>query len=523
MSAGAPLDDPARWVETRKDGVWLGKVRDFAGHDAAAFALRDTGKVLTLDLEVEKPSGREFIPAPGTAPLDIAAPPGTAGTIHYFSIESDRPVDQRGTYLGFEPTASGKPIPFKLDALALLAAGGNAAAEQEYRKALPAASSAECFEAVCVLLWARQRRLLKESLNARPSMFDHPEPEWQVRFFTDGLDGLSKLQAPEGFGDLAILARAAREWIQRPTPQAATVALAALLGTEFACWHFAPRKPWTPGMESFVEARYGPFRGDGFDWWELFCEIELRFATEVIAQLQGVAGETGVWIESADSRSRKIVAIDQPEWTLDPGVAIPDGLRFGSSVSVISRHPGRILALKLEKGEPAVLAAHLLKEAKSRNVGVLARERAAGRPGLTAGWAKGVESLQDFDPLDALEVGCDPEFLEELEALLPRSLKEARYRSDTASIQQPIVVALGWIAAKSYDRARDLLDRTPSLIRTHGVPYGDGLSPYQESLIVHARWLADRLQNPQATLPEEPVYAGSDIHAWMKRLGLRTT
>ena len=76
---------------------------------------------------------------------------------------------------------------------------------------------------------------------------------------------------------------------------------------------------------------------------------------------------------------------------------------------------------------------------------------------------------------------------------------------------------------KGYDRARALLDRTPELIRSHGVPYGsDGkLSSYQESLIVHARWLADRREKPEATLPEEPEYAGSDIHDWIKSLGIR--
>lgn len=169
-----------------------------------------------------------------------------------------------------------------------------------------------------------------------------------------------------------------------------------------------------------------------------------------------------------------------------------------------------------------MLALTILKTAGSREVGVLARERAAGRPGLPSDWPKYVGSLQDFSQLEALEINRDPYFLEELEALLPRTLKEARSRHDTSSIEQPIVVALGWIAAKSYDRARKLLDKTPDLIRTYGIPYtSDGkLSSYQDSLIVHVRWLADRLEKPEAKLPEEPEYAGSGIGAWIKRLGL---
>ncbi len=526
MSAGAPAGLPARWVETRKEGVWLGKVKDFAGHEAAAFGLRESGKVLYLDLELEKPSGgEEFVPAPRVGALDISAPPGTAGTIRYYSIQfrGDRELGvfpgRRGTYLGFEPSASGGPVRLALDALALIAAG-------DYRKALPSASPEECFEAVRALFWSRQRDLLKESLQTRPSILgEYPDAEWQARFFAGGLQALTALPVPEGSGDLAILNRAAAEWLRRPSPQAATAALAAAVGSDFTCWEFAPPQPSSGHrrLEGFVEARYGPFHIESIRWWDLVSEVEPKFATDVLSQLHDAVGEVDVWIESADPRSGRIAAIDHPEWTLAEGVSIPDGIGFGSRVSVISRHEGRtILALKLQRQEPQVLALQLLKEAKSGDIGRLARERAAGRPGLTSDWAKFVESLEAFDHLEALEVCRDPAFLEELEALLPRTLKEARYRSDTESIKQPILIVLGWIAAASYDRARDLLERTPRLIRTHGVAYGDDLklSPYQESLIVHARWLADRLEKPGAAHPPEPEYAGSDIHEWMDRLGL---
>jgi hypothetical protein len=507
---GKPAYPPGSWVQTEKDGVWLCKVRDFAGHEAAAFALRETGKVLYLDLEVEKPSGgKEFVPAPKVAPLDVAAPPGTPGTIRYSSIRTpERPsmgpfAGHRGTYLGFEPTESREPIRLGLDALALL---GSA----DYRQALPTASPEECFETVWALMWARRRELLSESIQIRPSILGEDEgAAWQGRFFAGGLDALAKLEAPEGFGDLALLSRLAREWTKQPTPEALPVALAANLGTEFTCWEFAPPRPSSyPPMEGYIEPRYGPFQSDAISWWDLVSELEPTFAKDVLSRLEDAVGETGVWIESA----KPLVAVGHPEWTLAPGVSLSEDVGFGSCVSVITRHEGRtVLAMKLERHEPKVLALRLLKEAKSRDIGILARERAAGRAGLTSDWAKDVDSLQDFDPLEALQVSCDAQFLEELEALLPRTLKEARHRIDTSSIQQPIVVALGWIVVNSYDRARALLDRTPRLIRAHGVAYDAdrNLSPYQQSLIDHARRLADR---------EEPKDESSDVHDWINRL-----
>jgi hypothetical protein len=537
-AGGAPGFPAPEWVETLKDGVWLGKVRDFAGDEAAAFSLRESGKVLYLDLKLETPSGRdEFIPPPKVAPFEIGAAPGTPGKIRYFAIQAlpkhlalQHWSGRRGTYLGFEPGAPAEPIPLGLDALALLAAGGNSTAAQDYRKALPSATPLECFDAVRALLWARSRKLLKESIQERPPVLgEDPHEEWKARCFAEGIGSLARLTPPEGRGDLAVLSLAARAWAQRATPQAATQALAASIGTEFTGWEFAPRQKMRPGIEARVEPRYGPFQEE-IDWWSLCSEIEPAFAKDVLTGLRDTIGETGLWIESVDARRRKVVGHDEPAWDLGEDVNIPEGAGFGSRVSVISR-PGRgkggdkgkhILALKLEAQEPNLLALLILKTARGREVGVLARERAAGRTGLFSDWPQFVDSFQDFSPLEALQVSRDPKFLEELEALLPRTLQEARHRQDTSSIEQPIVVALGWMAVKSYGRARKLLDRTPELIRIHGVPYGsDGtLSSYQESLIVHARWLADRLEKPEAALPPEPAYAGSGIGEWIKALEL---
>jgi hypothetical protein len=373
------------------------------------------------------------------------------------------------------------------------------------------------------LLWARSKSVLRELLSSTPLL---APAEWIGRAdaFANGLEKLSGFSVT-GEPRLALLSAAVGEWKKNPGAEAAARAATTLVGAEFNGWDFErPGSTHYRNIEARVEPRLGPFNRESVPWYGLLSESSPDFSKQVMGQLPALSGQTGLWIEEINTKTHSISVYGQGLLPLEKGAVIPAGIAFGSRVSMVFRglrtkpENRYILALKLENNDPAALTSEILKKADSRSIGLLARLRAAGTKAFPPDWTAQVGSLADFSQLQAMAECRDTLFLGELESLLPRTLVEARHRMDTESIRQPIVIALGWIAAGSYARAYRLLMDTPELIRKHGVPYSaDGkLSSYQQSLIESSLWVANRLEKPGIKQPAFPEYAGSEFLTWVR-------